>query len=376
MTEIQNLLQAQAANEAQLLAKQNVIGVAVGYKESGGVVTDELAVIALVEEKKPVAQLAPDELVPKQVNGVRTDVYEVGKLRALQNLPKDRFRPTIPAGVSAGHHRVTAGTLGAIVKDRVTGALLLLSNNHVFANNNEAQVNDPILQPAPMDGGQNPLDIVARLERFAPLRFIEDAAQQGPAPIQQPTEQPAGCNIVSIFVMITNLIAGLTGSNVRATVTPSAAASAAGATIMQAIPKSLAAQAFTPDNALDAALARPQSPSMFTNEILGIGPIYNTAAPTLNMTVRKSGRTTGVTQGKVTLLNATINITYDTSRGERTARFTGQVLTEAMSQGGDSGSLVVDETGRNAVGLLFAGSPVASVFTPIDVVMAALDIVF
>lgn len=145
---------------------------------------------------------------------------------------------------------------------------------------------------------------------------------------------------------------------------------------MQAIPRSLVAQAFTPDNALDAALARPQSPAMFTNEILGIGPIFGTTAPTLNMTVRKSGRTTGVTQGRVTLLNATINITYDTSRGERTARFTGQVLTEAMSQGGDSGSLVVDESGRNAVGLLFAGSPVASVFTPIDVVMAALDIVF
>ena len=61
--------------------------------------------------------------------------------------------------------------------------------------------------------------------------------------------------------------------------------------------------------------------------------------------------------------------------GDLPARFTGQVLTEAMSQGGDSGSLVVDGTENKAVGLLFAGSPVATVFTPIDAVLVALNVI-
>jgi hypothetical protein len=65
---------------------------------------------------------------------------------------------------------------------------------------------------------------------------------------------------------------------------------------------------------------------------------------------------------------------YTTVRGARTGRFTGQVITEAMSQGGDSGSLVVDQTENRAVGLLFAGSSVATIFTPIDRVLDALNV--
>jgi hypothetical protein len=78
----------------------------------------------------------------------------------------------------------------------------------------------------------------------------------------------------------------------------------------------------------------------------------------------------------VTLLNATVNVGYMTARGPRTARFTGQVITQPMSQGGDSGSLIVDSTENRAVGLLFAGSSMATIFTPIDVVLAALNITF
>jgi len=113
---------------------------------------------------------------------------------------------------------------------------------------------------------------------------------------------------------------------------------------------------------------------MFTDDIQNIGKVEGTLAPTLGMRVRKMGRTTGLTFGTITLLNATVNVGYTTSRGNRTARFTGQVITEAMSQGGDSGSLVVDATQNKAVGLLFAGSPLATIFTPIDVVLAGLNV--
>jgi hypothetical protein len=376
MAEIQQVLQAQAAAEAQLLVKKNVVGVAVGYKESHGVVTDELALIALVHHKEPVAQLAPTDLVPQRVEGVTTDIYEVGDLRALASYGSDaksRFRPTIPAGVSMGHYAITTGTFGAVVRDRVTGEKLLLSNNHVFANNNEAATGSAILQPGTMDGGQQPQDVVARLERFVPLRFVEDGGQTGPDPIPGGDPNAPGC--VSVFVQIANVIAGLTGSKQRVAVTSAAAAASSATAVVGTGKQVTVTQALTPDNAVDAALAKPIDPNMFQNDIRHIGVVAGTKAPQIGAMVRKSGRTTELTAGRITLLNATINITYDTSRGPRTARFTGQVLAEPISQGGDSGSLVVDGTENRAVGLLFAGSPVATVFTPIDTVLAALNVV-
>lgn len=98
--------------------------------------------------------------------------------------------------------------------------------------------------------------------------------------------------------------------------------------------------------------------------------VSGTKPAMLGQKVRKSGRTTGYTEGTITLLNATINVAY----GDRTARFTGQVITTPMSQGGDSGSLIVDGTENKAVGLLFAGSNLSTIFTPIDEVLSALNV--
>lgn len=383
MALFQQVLQAQAAAESTLLGKNNVIGVAVGYKETEGIVTDELALVALVPHKLPAAQLAQKDLIPRTMDGVRTDVYEVGDLRA-QIAPTDRFRPVIPPGSSAGHYRVTAGTLGAVVRDKATGERLLLSNNHVFANNNEGNAGDSILQPGSLDGGAHPADMIARLERFVPLRFIEDSAGDGSGNGNgngnggtTPDPTAPGCNPVSFFVVLANIIAALTGSGQKVTVTQTATAASApaipGAPTI-ATGSQAATRAPTPDNAVDAALAKLVNNYQVDDNILGIGRVTGTKIPEIGMTVRKSGRTTGLTQGRITLLNATITISYDTSRGLRTARFTGQVLTESISQGGDSGSLVVDGTENKAVGLLFAGSPVATVFTPIDTVLAALNV--
>jgi hypothetical protein len=93
---------------------------------------------------------------------------------------------------------------------------------------------------------------------------------------------------------------------------------------------------------------------------------------TLGQNVRKSGRTTDFTTGTVTLLNATVNVAYGATQ---TARFEGQIITTPMSQGGDSGSLIVDGTENKAVGLLFAGSAQATIFfNPIQEVLDALQI--
>lgn len=352
--------QAQRLFQDSLLVKPNVVGVAVGLKNGVG----EPSVVVLVEQKVPVAALSAAEMVPKEVDGVKTDVIEVGYLRAYDS-PRDRFRPEIPSGVSIGHYKITAGTLGTIVTDKNTGEKLILSNNHVLANSNNALVGDAILQPGPADGGQNPADMVARLERFVQIRFVDEPDTPPSPPPPGPTPPPGGggtCDILSVLVALVNGLASLLGSGQR--VAPVAATMPRPTTSSTAI----SAQVLT--NEVDAALAKPLDPSKFTGEILGIGQVSGTKAAALGMRVRKSGRTTGYTEGTITLINATVNVAY----GSRTARFTGQIITGPISQGGDSGSLIVDATENKAVGLLFAGSSLSTIFNPIDRVLSALQI--
>jgi hypothetical protein len=77
-------------------------------------------------------------------------------------------------------------------------------------------------------------------------------------------------------------------------------------------------------------------------------------AAALGMPVKKFGRTTKLTTGQVTGLNASVNVGYQGG----TARFAGQVLVDGRGflKSGDSGSLLVTDPGREAVGLLFASS--------------------
>ncbi len=434
-------IKAQTIHQDTLLAKSNVVGVGVGFKNAKGATTGELSVVVLVEQKKPLAALAAEDVIPKEVDGMRTDVYEVGFLRAYQLPdppqppsdpgtplqppglpeadPRGRFRPIIPDGVSIGHYKVTAGTLGTMVKDRATGDRLILSNNHVLANGNEAQIGDAILQPGAIDGGEMPADVIAQLERFIPLRFVDDPPgltpptpippnppmpptpptdpvnpplNPNPPPISPPPlpypdnsggakPSPQGCaSLLGIVAGIVNLIARLSGAATRMSVTPAASAASpahnapVGPRSFPASTASIGAGALVPENRVDCALARPTNPDMFSGEIPHIGIISETTAPTLGMKVRKYGRTSGYTEGAITLLNATVNVGYSTSAGPRTARLVGQVITEPLSQGGDSGSLIVDTAEAKAVGLLFAGSDLATIFTPIDTVLSALNI--
>jgi hypothetical protein len=84
-----------------------------------------------------------------------------------------RMRPA-PGGVSVAHFKVTAGTIGCLTLGRSAprnSRLMILSNNHVLANSNNATFGDCICQPGPYDGGKCPADQIAILERFVPINF-------------------------------------------------------------------------------------------------------------------------------------------------------------------------------------------------------------
>ncbi len=322
----QTLSQARQVSQQAIpdfFQRRNVIGVGIGYKSSEGQATDQLSLIISVTKKLPTEMLAEQDLIPKFFRGLITDVVETGHIRAYPENPRLRYRPAQP-GISIGHHAITAGTLGLVVERN--GQRFILSNNHVLANSNNAKLGDAIYQPGPADGGAA-ADHFATLEAFEPLDF---------------GQEPGECSIASALTAFLNFLAKTTGSSHRLE------------------PIKLTAG----DNLMDAALARPADPATLTLPILEIGQPVGVSEPKLGMKVQKMGRTTGLTEGVVTQIDATVSVEY----GGRSVRFTDQIFATRMSSPGDSGSGIIDME-RRAVGLLFAGSERVTIFTPIQRVL-------
>lgn len=321
-------------NLRHLITRRNVVGVGVGFKETSEGLTEDVAVVVNVAQKVPKAQLAESDKVPRDLDGVKTDVVETGRFLAGQvsaaaQTTKDRWRGKIPPGVSMGHFEVTAGTFGCLV--RRGRELLILSNNHVLANVNSAKPGDAIIQPGRYDGGK-PEDKVAELVDFVPLDFGGDSARSG---------------LFTTLEKLVNSLASFFGSDHRM----------------------MAYRTSPGENLVDAALARPLNPAQFVGEIFNIGRPAGLAEATLGTSVQKTGRTTGYTQGRITQIDVTTSVDYN----GRMATFTDQLMASGMSEGGDSGSLVLNEQ-RQAIGLLFAGSPRATLINPIQTVLKLLDI--
>ena len=327
----------------RVLGLPNVIGCGWGEKRAGGRKTGQQGLVVLVRRKLPPDALKARERVPAALGSVPTDVVEVGELRLLAApLPRIRTVRTRPAppGVSIGHVGVTAGTFGAVVRDLQTGEMLILSNNHVLANQTDGQdgraaVGDPVLQPGPYDAGNVAQDVIGHLLRFVPLRPL---TEQAACPVAQGAQRVLNAALRLLFPAYEIRFSRRTPE----------------------------------DNLVDAAVARPVSPGAITPSILDVGPVRGVAEAELGKPVKKSGRTTGLTRGEVTALGATVTVGLG---GGVVARFSDQVIATPMGQPGDSGSLVLDEANR-AVGLLFAGSDQATVCNRIQNVLDALGVTF
>ncbi len=304
----------------------HVVGMGVGVKWTGGEPTGRPALVILVTEKKDPEELRPQDLIPREIGGVETDVLAIGHpcagtapLAAAARELALRVRP-VRGGFSVGHYQTTAGTVATAVYDLlpegklnpprpgigVPSRYFLLSNNHVLANQNSARAGDPILQPGPYDGGQDPEDRIARLSRFVPLTFYP------PTPLHQH------------------------------------------------------------QNLVDAALAEGDLPYL-DREIYWIGRVRGwkpRCRVEVGMVVQKTGRTTGYTVGRITVINATVDVSYGAGR---VARFRDQIVTTSMSAPGDSGSLLTTLDGV-AVGLIFAGSPLATIANQIENVRSLLRV--
>jgi hypothetical protein len=307
--------------------RANVVGMGVGVKWKNGEPTGEQALLILVTQKLEKDLVSETNVIPAKLADMQTDVLAIGVpiagggeglTVAPQTLAK-RMRPA-EGGYSVGHVNITAGTIATCAYDILPGGTVsppvhgigtpakyyILSNNHVLANSNGASLGDHILQPGPFDGGADPTDHIANLSRFVPLDFFPTV------PLSQH------------------------------------------------------------NNLVDAAIAEGQFHDL-DREIYWIGYVQGWARRenvTVGMKVKKTGRTTNCTSGRILAVNATINVGYG---GGRVAQFKDQIVTTNISAGGDSGSLVLS-LDNIAVGLLFAGSSIATIVNQIENVRALLRV--
>jgi len=124
---------------------------------------------------------------------------------------------------------------------------------------------------------------------------------------------------------------------------------------------------FGGNNTYDAAIARPDPGRVYTSVSAGgYDPSSTVVSPSVGLAVKKTGRTTGLTHATIQAINVTITVGYTAG----TAVFTNQIQTPgSFISAGDSGSLMVTETGADPVGLCFAGSSQATFANPIGPVL-------
>lgn len=341
---------------AKLWAKDqpDVTGVYYGFKYVNGQRTTEPSIVVVVKKKKAEKDLAPGRAVPRGFGRLRTDVQE-GEFTALSVMPivtkplsfVARKRPC-PAGFSIGHPRVTAGTLGAYVKRGVSDDWLVLTNNHVAANSNDAVLGDLLYQPGVHDGGTS-ADRFGDLLEYASINFRGS--------------QPPGGKKRAVAKMwwgatkaVGNAGAWMTGCPYRVSVSPRA--------VDQPTP-----------NLIDAAICKPVDQTMVDPKVHIIGPIHGVKDVQLGESVQKSGRTTEHTKGTVEGVGGSSQVSYGSGK---VADFDDQLIIRGengaeFSAGGDSGSAIVTADGY-LCGLLFAGGGGLTIANRISHVLSLLGV--
>src|SRR6266513_6027913 len=241
LPDLRGALLAQARHTDHLLAIPGVVGTAVTILPDGRPGVE----ILLARPSVPG--------LPTLLDGIPVKTQVTGMLMAFSD-PTKRQRPA-PLGFSVGHPLITAGSIGARVRD-ATGHIYVLSNNHVLANSNGATIGDPEYQPGPYDGG-TAADQIGTLSDFQVISFAAN-----------------GSNTIDAAIALSN-------------------------------PAVL-------DNATPADDGYSMPNSTIYGHANGDG-LFDDRNALLGLNVQKYGRTTKLTHGQITGVNATVTICYAVS---------------------------------------------------------------
>jgi hypothetical protein len=299
------------------------VGVGLGEKITRGKRTGRRAVVVLVDEKKPLNAVL-GRFVPRSVGGVETDVVDTGgPFHALgladMIIPQAgatygrRFDRPVPCGVSLGHYRITAGTLGALGHCRRTGKRVVLTNYHVASpwgktthDGGYAGGGDRILQPGPADGGRRQGDEIGRLLSYQPIRF-GDAGDSG---------------LAAIWAWFRRLFRR-----------PGPPAGNTGDLALVEVSAGMVVAEYPPDE--------------------GMSPPTGHIDARPGDEVFKIGRTTGFRRGECVYTNMRVTVDYGAAGA---AVHEDQDVFTDISLGGDSGSMIVNGPAGLATALLYGGS--------------------
>jgi hypothetical protein len=124
----------------RLLSYKGVHGLGVGCKFVGGERTDELAILIYLYKKRPKSELSPEEIIPAEIEGIKTDVREADLGYFCEDTT--RYRPLV-GGSQIGWTKVEHptpnsttrqtfnGTLGCLARSRSRNKTLALTAAHV-----------------------------------------------------------------------------------------------------------------------------------------------------------------------------------------------------------------------------------------------------
>ena len=202
------------------------------------------------------------------------------------------------------------GTLGSLIQSS-GGTQYLLSCNHVLARSDQASVGETIVQPGLIDNNCTP------------------------------NGDGSGTTPVGVLTTWLPLSASTTNADAAIAQVNSGAVNPSGAILELGAPGAGGVLAAAPPG-ISSTGGKGES-------------------PTINMTVAKSGRTTGLTCANISAVNLSVEVSYfkncEESEPYLTKTYTNQIAIEAnqFSDAGDSGSLVVDAADAEPVGLFFAG---------------------
>lgn len=75
-------LAVKRAHTDELMRKANVVGVGLGLHERDGEQTGEVAIVVMLRQKVPLAQLAPQDVIPSEIDSVPVQMQVVGDIEA------------------------------------------------------------------------------------------------------------------------------------------------------------------------------------------------------------------------------------------------------------------------------------------------------
>ncbi len=167
--EVRATMAVQDRNTRRLMAHPDIVGTATGHAD------DERPAVLIMTKRRLGPAVIPSHLEGKPVvEKVTGPIFALAKPVAKIN-PARYFTRPVPIGVSTGNRgECSAGAIGARVKHGSN--LYALSNNHVYALENEAAIGSEVLQPGLYDTKcvYRKSNAIGELADFVPIDFSAD----------------------------------------------------------------------------------------------------------------------------------------------------------------------------------------------------------